>query len=182
MTTFFSLLEFVAQIPAIERDVQAAGPKIVEKACKIVQARAKRTIGTNKEMWAPLAASTIADKARKGYAIPKPLLRTGELKDSIQYTARGLEGCVGSDLNKALYLEMGTSRMPPRSFLRSSAIVSEDKIRRMATATVVAALSGHGRHAHDVREMLHLLHRAGHALKELGEDLLDDDGDKSETR
>jgi hypothetical protein len=175
MTKLFSLLEFVAEIPAIERDLHAAGPRIVERACKIVQARAKKTIGTNQEEWAPLAASTITDKARHGYPTPKPLLRTGELRDSIQYTVRGLEGAVGSDLDRALYLEMGTARMPPRSYLRSSAIASEDKIRRMATAAVVAALSGHGRHAHDLREMLHLLHRAGHALKELGEDLMGND-------
>lgn len=175
MTKLFSILQFVAEIPAIERDLHAAGPKIVERACQIVQAHAKRTIGTNQEMWPPLAASTVAEKARRGYATPKPLLRTGELRDSIQYTVKGTEGCVGSDLERALYLEMGTARMPPRSFLRSAAIVSEDKIRRVATAAVVAALSGHGRHAHDVREMLHLLHRAGHALKSLGEDLMGDD-------
>lgn len=175
MTKMFSLLQFIAELPAIERDVQAAGPKIVEQACKIVQARARRTIGTNQEMWAPLAESTIADKARRGYATPKPLLRTGEMKDSIQYTAKGLEGCVGSDLDRAYYQEMGTAHMPPRSFLRSAAIVSEDRIRRMATAAMVAALSGHGRHAHDVREMLHLLHKAGHALRELGSDLVEND-------
>jgi hypothetical protein len=47
----------------------------------------------------------------------------------------------------------------------------------MAGTAVVAALSGHGRHAHDVREMLHLLERAGHVLKEIGEDLLQDEDD-----
>lgn len=56
MTKLFSILQFVAEIPAIERDLHAAGPKIVERACQIVQARAKRTIGTNQEMWPPLAA------------------------------------------------------------------------------------------------------------------------------
>ena len=178
MSKFFTLLEFIAEIPAIQRDIEATGPMIVEKACKIVQARAKRTIGTNQEMWPPLAPSTITDKQRHGYATPKPLLRTGELRDSIQYIARGLEGCVGSDLERAVYLEMGTSRMPPRSYLRSAAIVSEDRIHRMATATTIAALSGHGRNARDVREMLHLLHRAGHALRELGEDLIEDGEEK----
>jgi hypothetical protein len=63
-----------------------------------------------------------------------------------------------------------------------SAISSEDKIRRMAAATSIAALSGYGHNARDVREMLHLLHRAGHALKELGEDLLGDDDDDSDGR
>jgi HK97 gp10 family phage protein len=175
MTKFFSLLEFVAEIPAIERDVHAVFPMIVEKICKIVQKQAKAAIGKEHEEWPSLAEATITDKARHGFPTPKPLLRTGELRDSIQYTVRGLEGAVGSDLARAFYQEMGTSRMPPRSFLRSSAIASEDKIRRMAAAAVMAALAGHGRHARDVREMLHLLHQAGHSLKELGEDLMEDD-------
>jgi hypothetical protein len=49
----------------------------------------------------------------------------------------------------------------------------------MAAATTIAAFSGFGGHAREVREMLHLLHQAGHALKELGEDLLDDDDEGS---
>lgn len=177
----FDILQFVAELPAIERDLHASGPKIVERACQIVQKKANAAIGKEHELWPALAASTIADKKAHGFPTPKPLLRTGELRDSIEYTVAGLEGAVGSNLDRALWLEMGTSKMPPRSYLRSSAIASEDKIARMAAAATVAALSGHGRHASDVREMLHLLHRAGHALKELGEDLLggdDEDGEK----
>ncbi len=171
MTKVFSLLGFLAEPPAIERDLHASGPKIVEEACKIVQKKAKAAIGKNHEMWAPLAELTIADKQHHGYPTPKPLLRTGELRDNIEYTVHGTEGAVGSNLDRAVWQELGTSRIPPRSFLVSSAISSEDKIRRMAAATTIAALSGFGHGARDVREMLHLLREAGHALKELGEDL-----------
>ena len=87
---------------------------------------------------------------------------------------------MGSDLDVAVWQELGTSRIPPRSFLVSSAISSEDKIHRMAAATTIGALSGYGHNASDVREILHLLHRAGHALKELGEDLLGDDEEGSD--
>jgi len=174
MTKLFSLLEFVAELPAIERDLEASGPKIIERACQIVQKKAKAAIGKDHELWPPLAASTIADKQHHGFPTPKPLLRTGALRDSIEYTVSGNEGAVGSNLDIAVYQELGTSRIPPRSFLASSAIASEDKIHRMAAATTVAALSGFGGHAREVREMLHLLHQAGHALKELGEDLLED--------
>jgi hypothetical protein len=174
--TFSSILEFIAEIPAIQRDLESSGPKIIERACQIVQKKAKAAIGANHELWPPLAESTIADKQHHGFPTPKPLLRTGQLRDSIEYTVHGLEGCVGSDLEIAVYQELGTSRgLPPRSFLQSAAIASEDKIHRMAAATTVAALSGYGRHASDLREMLHLFHQAGHALKELGEDLLGDD-------
>jgi phage gpG-like protein len=179
LTKLFSLLGFIAELPAIERDLEASGPKIVEQACKIVQKKAKAAIGKEHELWAPLAESTIADKQHHGFPTPKPLLRTGALRDSIEYTVHGNQGWVGSDLEIAVYQELGTSRIPPRSFLVSSAISSEDKIHRMAAATTIAAFSGFGGNARDVREMLHLLHRAGHALKELGEDLLDDDEDGS---
>jgi hypothetical protein len=175
MTKFFTLLEAAAEFEAVGRDVDALGPHIIERACKIVQKKAKAAIGREHELWAPLAESTIKDKQHHGYPTPKPLLRTGTLRDSIEYTAHGNEGCVGSDSPIAVYQELGTSRIPPRSFLVSSAISSEDKIHRMAGAAAVAALSGHGRHTRDVRELLHLLHQAGHALYEIGHDLLDDD-------
>jgi hypothetical protein len=91
--------------------------------------------------------------------------------------ARNKSNC-NANLDIAVFQELGTSRIPPRSFLVSSAIASEDKIHRMAGASAVAALSGHGRYARDVGELLHLLHRAGHAISDLGHDLLDDDEDK----
>ena len=47
----------------------------------------------------------------------------------------------------------------------------------MAGNTAVAALSGYGRHASDVREMLHLLHAAGHLIKEVVDDLTEEDDD-----
>jgi hypothetical protein len=175
MTKLFDLVGFAAELGAIDHDLEALGPKIVERACQIVQKKAKSTIGKTHDAWPPLAESTQEDRARKGYAANEPLLRSGELRDSIEYTVSGTEGCVGSDSPIAVYQELGTSRIPPRSFLVSSAIASEDRIHRMVGASAVAALSGHGRHASEIREVLHALHRVGHALKELGEDLLEDD-------
>jgi hypothetical protein len=81
MTKLFSLLEFIAEIPAIERDLAASGPKIVERACQIVQAKAKAAIGREHEEWPALAESTISDKAHQGFKTPAPLLRTGEMRD-----------------------------------------------------------------------------------------------------
>jgi hypothetical protein len=121
-----------------------------------------------------LAESTIRDKASHGFPTPKPLLRTSELRDSIEYTVSGTEGCVGSNSPVAVYQELGTSRIPPRSFLVSSAIASEDRIHKMAGAAAFGALCGYGRHAAELRELFHALHRAGHALKEAGEELTDE--------
>lgn len=175
MSGVYSILGFAAELKAIDHDLEALGPKIIERACQIVQKKAKAAIGKEHELWAPLAESTIRDKQAHGYKTPAPLLRTGEMRDSIEYVVHGNEGCVGSNSDIAVYQELGTVKIPPRSFLVSAAISSEDKIHRMAGASAVAALSGHGRHVRDVRELLHLLHRAGHALAELGHDLLDDE-------
>ncbi len=177
MSQFFDLISFAAELKAIDHDLEALGPHIVERACQIIQKKARATIGHEHDAWPDLAESTIRDKAAKGYKTPAPLLRSGEMRDSIEYVVDGLQGSVGSNLEIAVYQELGTSRIPPRSFLASAAISSEDKIHRMVGASAVAALSGHGRHVRDITELLHLLHRAGHALAELGHDLVDDESE-----
>jgi hypothetical protein len=144
MTKLFDLVGFAAQMRAVDHDLEALGPKIVERACQIIQKKAKAAIGKEHELWAPLADSTLADKASHGFPTPKPLLRTGEMRDSIEYTVHGNEGCVGSNSDIAVYQELGTSKIPPRSFLVSSAISSEDKIHRMAGAAAVAGGVGGG--------------------------------------
>jgi hypothetical protein len=177
MTKMFDLLGFAVELKSIEKDLQAAGPKIVRRACEMLEKKCKGAIGRQHEEWPDLAPSTIEDKARKGFKTPAPLLRTSEFKNSIGFTIApgGLEGTVGTDDPRGPWFEYGTSKMPPRSWLVGNAIALEPRIQKMADATTAAALSGHGRNVHDVREMLELLHRAGHALKELGEDLLGDD-------
>lgn len=72
------------------------------------------------ETWEPLAESTIADKKRLGYVYNdeyNPLLRTGELRDSIKYTASKNNLVLGSDDQNMVYQEMGTKNIPPRSVM-----------------------------------------------------------------
>lgn len=179
MSKLFDLDGFAAELKAIDQDIEEVGPLIIEQACRIIQRKAKAAIGNNHEMWPPLAPSTIADKQRQGYATPAPLLRTGEMRDSIQYTVNGDEGAVGSNSEIAVFQELGTSRIPPRSFLVSSAIASEPRIHRMANAAAVAAFGGFGRNAREVQELLHAIHEAGRALGELWHDVIDDNDEGS---
>ena len=60
-----------------------------------------------------------AREAAKGFPVPAPLLRTGEMRDSIghQVDPVQLELVVGATDRTAVYQEIGTSRIPPRSFL-----------------------------------------------------------------
>ncbi len=91
----------------------------LDKVGELAQTMAASYIGHYQEGWPPLAASTLADKAAKGFAVPAPLLRTGEMRDSIkrELDPVELEVVVGSSDPKALWQERGTSRIPPRPFL-----------------------------------------------------------------
>jgi len=69
--------------------------------------------------WPALAGRTIKDKmdlAAQGKSAPpmNPLLRTGEMKESIEGGAIGLVGIIGAGDPKMAFHEFGTSRMPPR--------------------------------------------------------------------
>ena len=82
---------------------------------------AKKVIGTYLYGWPQLAPSTQADRVHHGYAANEPLLRTGEMRDSIEHKTTiepyGSAGVLGSYSLIALWQEMGTSRIPPRPFL-----------------------------------------------------------------
>jgi hypothetical protein len=171
----FDIVGMVAELEAIDRDLERLGLRIIERACQIVQKKAKAAIGREHEEWPDLAPSTIADKEHHGYPVPKPLLRSGSFRDSIQFVTSGNEGAVGTDDPRGVWFEYGTSCMPPRPVLVPAAIASEDRIRRLVGTSVVAVLSGHGRHASELGELLRLLREAGHEIKEQIEDLFDDD-------
>lgn len=123
---------------------------ITEKAGKIIQKDAQKRIGEYQgytgpfNSWAPLAEATIADRVAKGFTPDDPLLRTGDLRDSIQVEAKGNEVIVGSDSDIAMYQELGTEKIPPRPFLGPAAFDSKLNIGEMAAKTAIAWLSGLG--------------------------------------
>ena len=68
-----------------------------------------------------------------GFHPNEPLLRTGELRDSISTTApvdegRAVCGYVGSKNPIAKYQELGTPRIPPRPFLGGAVFAKEKEI------------------------------------------------------
>jgi hypothetical protein len=103
MTGVYSIVGFVAKLKMIEHDMEALGPEIVRKACEMVCEEAKRVIGEGYDYWPALRPETLARKMMN-----TPLLETGELRASIEWTANGLEGAVGSNNDKALWHELGT--------------------------------------------------------------------------
>ena len=111
--------------------------------------KAKSFIGEQQDGWADLAPSTIEEKTALGYPVPAPLLREGDLRDSInsEVETRGMEivGLVYSDDPISEYQEYGTSRIPPRPFIVPALIQTLPEIETALGETLVRALTPGGR-------------------------------------
>src|SRR5262245_15225857 len=124
----------------------------LEKAAKVVKKRAKAKLGEYQDEagpfvgWADLADATKADRVSQGFPEDEPLLRTGAMRDSIEHTVADGEAQVGSNSDIAVYQELGTERIPPRSFLGGAAAESVDAIIGIVGDHAVTALVGKGVH------------------------------------
>lgn len=125
-----TLTDFAKALTASVVAVEVWKHEMLENACKIVEAEAKDVIGSYRYNWPQLAESTQAERGRLGFPENEPLLRTGELRDSIEHTVIEHEsaGYVGSNSMIAVYQELGTSRIPPRSFLAGASRAKEEEI------------------------------------------------------
>lgn len=180
----FTLGGFATRLLEMEVDIKSAEEAILEKVARLVEKRAKKAIGTYDFGWTPLAESTKADRERQGYAADKPLLRTGELRDSIGHVTTRENGqavaYIGTSDPIAKFQELGTSKIPPRSFLAAAAMQSEQEVHRMIERAIIGALSS--RESHEWREILHLFREIGHDVKEATDDVRGKDGDDGEKR
>ncbi len=128
----------------------AASEAGLEQAAKIVQDDAQGRIGHYQaavgpfQDWAPLADSTEEEKSRLGYPLDAPLLREGQLRDSIVTEHSALEAVIGSKSPVAAYQEFGTETIPPRPFLGPAAFTNREKIREVIGTFTVAGLIGSG--------------------------------------
>jgi phage gpG-like protein len=144
----FSIEGFVAHLAGMTVAVDAAETKCLERAGQIVEKEAKREIGAYQDAaepfapWAELAQSTKDDRVRQGYSENEPLLRTGELRDSIEHCVVGHEAHVGSDSEIAVYQELGTAHIPPRSFLGGALVRKTDDVVDILGESLVTALVG----------------------------------------
>ncbi len=121
---------------------------VLETAAKAVEQRAKAKIGEYQQEagpfvgWAELAAFTKADRVAKGFPEDEPLLRTGKMRDSIEHQVDGNEAQVGSNSDIAVYQELGTAKIPPRSFLGGAAVEMMPRIIELIGESATAALVG----------------------------------------
>jgi HK97 gp10 family phage protein len=133
----FSLVESIAFFATLKLEMEAVNHSALEKAAQIVEKEAKRVIGTYDYNWTPLAASTLAKKAAD-----TPLLETGEMRDSIEHISDHKEANIGSNNDKALWQELGTVKIPPRSFLAGALQHKTDEVVETIGREIHGALIG----------------------------------------
>src|ERR1700737_2793276 len=176
---FSSLGSLAAHLLTIEADLKLSEEVCVEKACRMVEKEAKRVIGTYDYGWPELEWLTKVDRYTQGFPENEPLLRTGELRDSIGHVVEreGAEvvGYVGTNDPIAKYHELGTRTIPPRSFLGEAAMRQEHKIHEMVERMIAATFDRGGPHYRELRELFHVLHMAYEEGKKLADELLDED-------
>jgi HK97 gp10 family phage protein len=174
MKSFASLAAFAAEMVATQVRVRAAEEAVVERACQIVEDKAKEAIGTHSYGWPPLASSTLSHKAAD-----TPLLETGAMRDSLSHhvsrEGREVVGEVGSNLDRSVYAELGTSKQPPRSFLMKSALRSEREIVEMAGRVMAGAIADGAEFGEIWHEIVHTVHEVKEAVKDIMEDHSDRD-------
>jgi hypothetical protein len=144
------LLELAAKLGEIALQQHEMEHRALEKVGKLVEKRAKEKIGEYQAQagpfieWAELAEFTKADRIKQGFPEDEPLLRTGAMRDSIEHVVIDSEVQVGSDSDIAVYQELGTSKIPPRSFLGGAVADELPAIMDIIGDSAVAALIGGG--------------------------------------
>lgn len=120
----FTVMGFASHLAFMAAEMEAEHKHELEQAAQLVEKKAKSVIGTYAAGWPPLAASTLARKSAD-----TPLLETGGLRNSIQHGIVDHNTVeVGSNDQKAVWHELGTTKAPPRSFLVSSAQAVEKDV------------------------------------------------------
>jgi phage gpG-like protein len=155
----------------------------LETMAKAIKAKARGVLGTYEyPEWPQLADATQEERARLGYPANEPLLRDGTLRESIDYTIikPGELAEVGSNLDIAVFQELGTERIPARSFLALTGAKYGEAAAEAAGAIVAAAIADKRVLGGELRELFHILHKLGHELKEDAKELLDSADEKDE--
>ena len=146
----FSIFEALAKMAAIAAEIEIETHKALEDAAKVVEKEAKAELGTYQDAaapfvgWAELADYTKDDRVKRGFTENDPGLRSGELRDSIGSKVEGHEAAIGSDMDEAVWFELGTTTQPPRSFLGAAAVRKEQEVVDIIGEGAVIGLAGKG--------------------------------------
>lgn len=139
-----SLNQFACLLMHMAHTMPRANHHALDMAGQIVEDEARALIGTydyNRPRWPELAEATKEDRVAQGFPENEPLLRTGELRDSIHHVVAGNTVHVGSDDDNAVWQELGTVHIPPRTFLKGAVLNTVHQIEHIMGRTMHAHLS-----------------------------------------
>ncbi|WP_244127276.1 hypothetical protein [Burkholderia vietnamiensis] len=147
---FASLGQFAAHLMTRQAAVALELHAGLVEVANNVRDTARQELGTYQKAigpfpaWAQLKEETQVERVRQGYTANDPLLRSGEMRDSVHREVSALEAVVGSDDDKAVYHELGTDKVPPRPFLGPAVLHCEEKMRRVLGGALVTGIIGRG--------------------------------------
>lgn len=149
MKTFDNFASFALHLGVIAASNTIKTHEELKVVTKLLEKRIKDRFGNyiredvgQFSAWPELANSTKAERVRLGYTPNDPLLRSGELRDSIKSEVRGLEAVIGSDSDIMVWQELGTSRIPARSVLGAEAYRAKHEIYKFIALTTTARMAG----------------------------------------
>ena len=141
-----SLIDMAVKVAEAEVAIHVEARKALERVAVKVENTAKAEFGEYQDAigpfpeWTELADSTQAERGRLGFPENEPLLRTGELRDSISHEVHELTATIGSTSDIMVYQEFGTERIPPRPVLGPAAEANHETIVRELGGAVVKGL------------------------------------------
>ena len=94
--------------------------------------------------WDPLTERTMTERVELGFTPNDPLLRSGELRDSIDFSVSGPSVSVGSPLEKAADMENGVPNrnVPARPFIGPAMYNQSDANRKRIMDALRSAFTG----------------------------------------
>ena len=120
MREFPNLGAFIAHLAQVQVAIPAAERRGLRAGAELIRDEARAEIGTYQRAetglfapWRELADRTKADRLRLGFTENDPLLRTGDMRDSIHCTIGTHAALIGSNSDVALWQEMGTEGPHP---------------------------------------------------------------------
>jgi phage gpG-like protein len=146
MKEFSSIGGFIAHMAAMEAAVALELHRGLKKCATAIEGTAKSEFGVYQgdvgafSAWAPLAESTQEQRKSLGYTPDDPLLRSGDLRDTVTHEVNGTEAVIGSDSDVMVYQELGTPTIPPRAVLGPAAIRNKPLIEKTLGAAVAKGL------------------------------------------
>jgi HK97 gp10 family phage protein len=90
----------------------------------------------------PLTDAPVADRVSKGFTPDDPLLRTGELQDSIVHEVGDWQATIGSLDPVMEFHEFGTSKMPPRPVLGPALIHNAKEVQKLIGNAAISVFVG----------------------------------------